>query len=214
METLKMTQALDERDYLKKKIISSINELDVITAKRNLDKLTRSGDTPEDFEKKAKANYQSLIDNIDRYNRICAAIVQSNAESTITVAGKEMTRAKAIELKKRMKDGDHLELALFTKLNALYTTNLDNYNRLTNQLADRKERYIESMIDATGDKNKTLSDEDLKVVDKMMESYEPQLIDPLNLKDIIDNMKADIENFAKEIETAIKISNATTDVTF
>ena len=93
-EKLLLTDALDERDFLVKKIENQIDALDVMATKRVQDAKLRNGKDPKEFEEKAKSAYQQLNDNIDRYTRLDAAITQSNATTMIEIQGKEIMLSK------------------------------------------------------------------------------------------------------------------------
>ena len=77
-EKLLVCDALDERDFLRKKIMNAIKESSFIGAKREREDNV-NGVSVSKFEDNAKATYQSIKDMIKRYNAIDIAITQSNA---------------------------------------------------------------------------------------------------------------------------------------
>ena len=199
--------ALDERDFLKKKIQKAVQNLNLITVKRKKDPKTSVNLTVEEFEAQAKSEYQSVMDMIDRYNRINVAIVESNAREMIkTRSGVEMTRAAAIAKKKIFNTSDDFQMILHNSL----TEQLDSasndfrvYSRSKDQLEDKYKTNLTT-------KEKGLSDDDLKAIEKIVEGETPEVIDPIGLKDVADNLANNYNALVKEIDTAIKISNATT----
>ena len=83
-EIMLVTQALDERDLLVKKIGDKIQKIQVVdTKKRNEEKTVTARVTVEEYGNSASAAYQQIMDLIDRYQRIDAAIVASNASTTL-----------------------------------------------------------------------------------------------------------------------------------
>lgn len=206
-EKMLICDALDERDFLKKKIQKAVQNLNLITVKRKKDPKTSVNLTVEEFEDQAKSEYQSVIDMIDRYNRINVAIVESNAREMIkTRSGVEMTRAAAIAKKKIFSTSDDFQMLLHQSL----TEQLDSasndfrvYSRSKDQLEDKYKTNLTT-------KEKGLSDDDLKAIEKIVEGETPEVIDPIGLKDVADNLANDYNALVKEIDTAIKISNATT----
>ena len=103
-EKMLVTQALDERDLLVKKIgdkIQKIKSVDV--KKRNEEKTADTRVTSEEFGSAASAAYQQILDLIDRYQRIDAAIVASNAANVVKTSYGEFTVAGAIALRNRLK---------------------------------------------------------------------------------------------------------------
>jgi len=103
-EKMLVTQALDERDLLVKKIGDKISKMKLVDVKkRNEEKAAESRVTPEEFASTASAAYQSVMDLIDRFQHIDAAIVASNAASTVKTSYGEFTVAGAIALRNRLK---------------------------------------------------------------------------------------------------------------
>lgn len=83
-EKMLVTQALDERDLLVKKIGDKIQKIKAVDTKKRNEERTAGERLPaEEFGKNAQAAYQQIMDLIERYQRIDAAIVASNAATTV-----------------------------------------------------------------------------------------------------------------------------------
>jgi len=206
-EKMLICDALDERDFLKKKIKKAITSLDLITVKRKKDPKTLSNLTVEEFEAQAKSNYQSIIDMIDRYNRINVAIVESNAKEMIkTRSGVEMTRAAAIAKKKIFSTSDDFQMTLHgclvNQLESASST-FREYKRSKDILEDKYKTNLTT-------KEKGLAEDDVKAIETIVDGETPEVIDPINLKEAADKIANEYNALVKEIDTAIKISNATT----
>ena len=79
-----VTQALDERDLLVKKIQDKISKASFVdTIKPNEEKVLDARVSKEEFAKDAESAYQQIQDLIDRFQRIDAAIVASNANEIL-----------------------------------------------------------------------------------------------------------------------------------
>ena len=79
-EKMLVTQALDERDLLVKKIADKIAKASFVdTIKPNEDKVYARRMEKSEYAKEAEASYQQVVDLIDRYQRIDAAIVEEKA---------------------------------------------------------------------------------------------------------------------------------------
>ena len=79
-EKMLVTQALDERDLLVKKITDKIRKAKLVdTKKRNEERTAGERVTVDEFGRAAQSAWQQIMDLIDRYQRIDAAIVASNA---------------------------------------------------------------------------------------------------------------------------------------
>ena len=63
--------------------------------------------TKEDFTKEAESSYQQIIDLIDRYQKIDAAIVASNANTLIHTSYGDYTVAGAISFRARLRENDN-----------------------------------------------------------------------------------------------------------
>ena len=106
-EKMLVTQALDERDLLVKKINDKIEKASFIdTIKPNEDKVFEKRVKKEDYVKEATtAAYQQITDLIERFQTIDAAIVDSNAKTEISTSYGKFTVAGAISLRSRLRGG-------------------------------------------------------------------------------------------------------------
>ena len=211
MEKILITQALDERDLLKKKIIDKIDKTCFVdTIKKNEDTVKRAKITREDFKNQAEANYQQIESLIDRFQRIETAIVLSNAISKITTSYGTYTIAEALSIKRRLKDDgndEDFENYLYDKLQEDYDSfsiTVDNKNKELQSVAENMRLSI------LGKDNKTKDDRPLDVVETYVKENTTELVDPLKIKTLIDKLIERKDKLLREIETQIKVSNATT----
>jgi hypothetical protein len=77
---------------------------------------------------------------------------------------------------------------------------------------DTRNIYINNTLGNT-DKN-SIDEETLKTVDKFVEPFGVNWIDPVNIESKIADLRAKDDELHAEIETLIKISNATTEIEF
>ena len=99
-----VTQALDERDLLVKKIADKIAKASFIdTIKPNEDKVYAKRIAKDEYAKQAESAYRQILDLIERFQKIDAAIVASNASSEITTSYGNFTVAGAIALSSRLR---------------------------------------------------------------------------------------------------------------
>lgn len=211
MEKMLVTQALDERDLLKKKIIDKIDKACFVdTIKKNEDTVKRAKITREDFKNQAEANYQQIESLIDRFQRIETAIVLSNAINKITTSYGTYTIAEALSIKRRLKDDgndEDFENYLYDKLQEDYDSfsiTVDNKNKELQSVAENMRLSI------LGKDNKTKDDRPLDVVETYVKENTTELVDPLKIKTLIDKLIERKDKLLREIETQIKVSNATT----
>ena len=102
---LLITQALDERDLLVKKINSKIERIDFVDGKkRNEEKVIQQVITKEEFCKKVKTSYQQIQDLIKRYQKIDEAIITSNANTYIETSFGTYSVAVALSMRNRLRE--------------------------------------------------------------------------------------------------------------
>lgn len=228
-EKMLVTQALDERDLLKKKICQKIDKFKCVDyAKNNEEKGIDSKMNREEFAAEAKATYQQIMDLIARYQRIEAAILASNAATVITTSFGEYTVATAIALRNRMREKKENDRLIVDRLRNS-DTDIWKGAGFEEQLA---KLMIRQYVDANGEadtRNKNLEvqaesmrlsivgkdskvkdDKPLAVVDAYISQNRTELIDPLGALKKAEELRMKSATLLKEIDTQIKISNATT----
>ena len=105
-EKMLVTQALDERDLLVKKLGDKIDHIKLVDTKKvNEEKTIGQRVTTEEFGSAATSAYQQIMDYIDRYQRLDAAIVASNASHFVETSLGQFSVAGAIALRARLKGG-------------------------------------------------------------------------------------------------------------
>lgn len=215
MEKMLVTQALDVRELLRKKINDSIRSADLIDVKKpGSDKLQWSKLSLDEFTERSKAKLQSIKDMIDRYYRLDAAILLSNATTKIKIGDKEMTVAAAINLRKTLatkNDEKDLNGALIFKLQVL----LGSANDFIAKSEEAANKQRESMCNAVASSdNEKISGDSLNSINAYCDGLVYKMVDPLNIKDMYDELSSEREELKANIESAIKISNATTFIEF
>lgn len=209
MEKLLVAQALDQRDLLKKKIEDAIRKMQTVVVCKEKDTKIK-GTSIEDVEKDIKADWQSVNDMIDRYNRINRAIVLSNAQTTIEFSdGTVMTKAEAISLKKR--NENFLDQLLYKAEND-YRQAVQIDARIDSEKEKARETYLSSVL--TGTDKKAPDEATLKIIEQTVAPFSSKWIDPIDVKAKIKELTDKQNQFKSEVETLIKISNATTLIEF
>ena len=205
-EKMLVTQALDERDLLVKKISDKIDKASFVdTIKPNEDKVYSKRIGKDEYAKEAESAYQQIVDLIERFQKIDAAIVASNA-GKFTVAG-------AISLRSRLRgpgtyDGEaDFEGILKSKMQDEYNERVRTCDLKNSQLQNTAESMRLSIL---GKDSKTKDDKPLGVVDAYVKENTTELVDPLDIKKKIESLEEKNNTLLKELDTQIKVSNATT----
>lgn len=217
-EKMLVTQALDERDLLVKKINDRIAGIQVVDVKkRNEEKTFSARMTTDEFGAAASSAYQQIRDLIDRYQRIDAAIVASNAVSMVQTSCGRFTVAGAIALRSRLKG------------NGIYAHDGNFEDRLMGQMerqfqknveyADTKNKGLESQAETMrlsilGKDSKTKDPKPLEVVDAYIRENTMEVVDPLDSRKKVQEMRDQVDTLMKELDTQVKVSNATTMIEF
>ena len=207
---LLITQALDERDLLVKKINSKIERIDFVDGKkRNEEKVIQQVITKEEFCKKVKTSYQQIQDLIKRYQKIDEAIITSNANTYIETSFGTYSVAVALSMRNRLRELNAMdfETILRNKMEENYYEVLELKDLRNRRLEEDAEKMRLSILGKDG---KYKDDKPLSVVDAYISENTVELIDPLNVLDEIESLKDKHTTLLSQLETKIKISNATT----
>jgi len=213
-EKMLVTQALDERDLLVKKISDKIAKASFVdTIKPNEDKVYGKRIEKGIYIKEAEAAYQQIMDLIERYQRIDAAIVDSNAKTMIKTSYGSFTVAGAISLRGRIRKNNSYNIAadfegkLRDKLYDEYNERVRFCNHKNSELKNTAEDMRLSIL---GRDAKVKDDKPLGVVDAYVKENTTELVDPLDVKNKIDMLDEKRNALLAELDTQIKVSNATT----
>lgn len=213
-EKMLVTQALDERDLLVKKISDKIAKASFVdTIKPNEDKVYGKRIGKEEYAKEAESAYQQIVDLIDRFQKIDAAIVASNARTEITTSYGTFTVAGAISLRSRLRgmgayeDEADFEGKLQDKLRGEYNERVRFCETKNSQLQATAENMRLSIL---GKDSKTKDEKPLGVVEAYVKENTTELVDPLDVKKKLEALTEKRDTLLTELDTQIKVSNATT----
>ena len=217
-EKMLVTQALDERDLLVKKINDKIAKIQAVdTKKKNEEKTVKTRVTAEEFNGTVSAAFQQIMDLIDRYQRLDAAIVASNAATKIQTSQGEYTVAGAIALRNRLRKGGiyeeegNFESQLSNQLERQYSDAVTTAEFKNKTLDTQAENMRLSIL---GRDSKAKDDKPLGVVDAYVRENTTEVIDPLNALKKAQEIRERAEALLTELDTQIKVSNATTMIEF
>ena len=213
-EKMLVTQALDERDLLVKKIHDKIAKASFVdTIKPNEEKVFIARITREEYSQNAESAYQQIQDLIDRFQKIDAAIVASNAATKIKTSYGEFTVAGAIALRNRLRgtgnyDGEaNFETSLVMKMNNELADRISTAEMKNRQLQSTAENMRLSIL---GKDTKVKDDKPLEVVESYVKENTTELVDPLDVRQKIATINEKLDTLRTELDTQIKVANATT----
>jgi hypothetical protein len=203
-----ITEALQELKLLTARISKITNQSNFISTKRSEDTFD-----VDKFNKEALASFQSINDLVDRRARIKSAIMQSNAVTTVEIAGKTYTVAEAISTKEYINDKNALlERLKFQKAQAA--------NLVTNYNNDRQ-RKIDNLIERSLGREITVKgasangdNSDIKTITEMYTKKNYiEVLDPIKVDDKIKALEEEIENFKHQVDYKLSYINAITKIT-
>ena len=157
---------------------------------------------PEDFENQAKAGFQSLIDLEKRIIEIKTKIDQSNFETKVKIAGKEMTVLEAIEMKNFVDLKEQRLLLLKQQLRSARSS----YEEAEKKNRERIEKNVADQT-AAGTKDAEL---EAKVKASIEGLYPVALVDPIKVEDKIKEEEKFLEDFKGEVDFVLSESNSLT----
>ena len=204
-----VTVALNELKLLDSRIIKEIDRGSFISSAKKSNPKVSPAMSKEEFIEEAKSKFNSVKDLIERRSKIKAAIVDSNAKTEVEIDGVKMTRADAIERKSSINYEKLMLNELKDQLN-IHTAKVNS----SNYEVDNK---IDSLVQAAYGKEgkNNIKQEDYDAIAKpYREANEWDIVDPLNLKDVIEEMEKRIDGFESNVDSALQISNCTTYIEF
>jgi hypothetical protein len=210
MTTEKMTvhKALAELKVIGDRIISAIQSGVYCKANKHSNEKI-NGVSVDEFKKQIQGNWDKVSDLIRRRNAIKKAVVLSNATVKVKVGDEEFTVAEAIEMKN---SGMEYKKSLVNMLNRQYIQAIQTTEKENGEILQQKaESYV---IGLYGSKEgKTNIEEIEKTRKEFITNNTFELIDPLKIREKIDVLEKEISEFESEIDAALSVSNAITELT-
>lgn len=192
-------RALGEIKLYDKKIVDLLEKDFVLASKKRVTKIR--GVDIEKYKEEMKANLQSLRALMRNRQILKSAIAKSNETTMVTIGGETMTVLDAIERKNFM----NMRMSVVNTLKA-------QFNR-----ADREVRAYEDNLQANLEnyiKNTTKELNNKDLIDSLTESYknlnEVVMIDPNNLRAVIEEMTKENDQFNAEVDYVLSESNSNT----
>lgn len=156
------------------------------------------------MEDKITGSYDQVNQLIRNRQNIKAAIVQSNANTQVTVLGQTMSVAEAIELKGTL--GFRMQ----------YLQTLKNQLTLSNNTVDKLQTELDAAIERGvttlygSDKSKVDANAHTVVATPQQKARQPKLLDPANISKKIEVVTKEVEDLQSEVDFVLSESNAKT----
>ncbi len=209
-QTITLTEGLAKLKLYDKKIKKQLKDLSyngsVIDYKINNDKGQKTGKTEAELKADAESRVNKALDLINNRNKLKAIIAQTNATTTLKVGDKEYTIVQAIE----RKNGLETEKNFVDILENQFADVVNNVTRINSRAQDKANQIVEAQVSAEAKNKKT--DEIEALYNLIYEKNKAEIMDPLGLEKLIEKMKEEIEDFEQNIDVALSIVNAKTEI--
>lgn len=154
-----------------------------------------------------QGSYDKVDSLIAQRQKIKAALVKSNAETTVSFQGREISVAEAIELKSTV---SFKELYLGRLRNAKTVTlqQVDSYN-------SKLDTTIQAMLQSVygADKSKVDPSQYDSIANPQKDKNEVSILDPKGIDKVIESLEESIQALKTELDFTLSESNARTTVT-
>lgn len=199
MAKLLITQALDERGLVEKKILDKIRRAKFVSDSKT-----------EYDEKDIVSEYQSIRDLITYYDNLNNAIIRSNATTKIVVGGKEMSVAEAISMRNRLRNDLPGSSTFEYTLCSIMASKLRDEKLFADGENRRLEKSVETMFSdmLSGEGDNTSA----QIIEEYKNKNMVKVIDPLGVEKLVADIQEEMSDTLNELETQIKVSNATTTI--
>ena len=164
-----------------------------------------AGVPAKDVDKEIKADYQSIRKLIKNNHILRSARATSNAETVVSIAGKDYTVADAIARKQSL----NFEKDLLKTLVEQYASVRRSYDNERENLKEATSKYIASLIN---DKSVVSAEKIAQLEKDYRELHEKEILDPIGIAEEIKKSEKEIKDFETEVDYVLSDSNASTFV--
>lgn len=207
MAEMTVQRALNELKIIDERLSKRLTEFVVVGTKKVSEaRVVETRESIVEFENRAKGVLDSVDGLLKRQQELKHAIMTSNATTMIEVAGKTYSVMTAIDRKRTIeKEKLVVKYMRDALIRAEYKVNQEN---------DKMESYIQRQTNAMagGDLSSKKDDYIIAFEKSYREQNSWDLVDPLKLRDLIEQREQEISMFELEIDTALTVSNAITKI--
>lgn len=202
-EKMTIHRALSELKLIDSKIEKQILEI-TPTGVYQKGKLVDGYIKQEDFEKSANSKFDSVRDLIERKNKIKSAVVLKNGETKVSVGGKQMTIADAINYKTLIK----FKKQLIETVKKKHLQAVGKMNKGNESVNENCQKLLEVTF---GKESVKVGEKDLDAVRKpFLEANEFHLCDPLKVDETVEKIEKEVSDFEAEVDAVLSEINAVT----
>lgn len=208
-EQMTVHKALAELKVIDSRINNAIRSGTFVVANKHSNEKIH-GVTINEFKNSMKSDFQKVSDLIARRNAIKKAVVASNAVTKVKVGDTEYTVATAIEMKNH---GMEFKNTFKKCLESQYAVAKNELDKNSGDLLEKRaENYVLSVIQAQPKDSKMAVDSEAmkNLRTQYIKDNTYDIIDPICVKDAIEQLDNEISSFITEVDAALSVSNALT----
>lgn len=218
MVQMTITRVLSEIKTLKKRIVKAITNGIFIGTSKGLGESkklvnSKTQETVSDFEKRVKSEGQQVLDLIDRFEKLRIGLIRINSSTFIsgtsilvTLGGKSMTIAEAIDQKNIME----YKKAFLQTIKGQYASAVNWVEGSNHNLDQEIEKSLS--IAYANDKSKVDAAQYAAIADPRKKEHWADTVDPLKLLDLIKKYEDEIDLFTTELDFTLSEINARTTI--
>lgn len=208
-EKLTVHKALAELKTMNKRIIDAVDDGRYCIANKHSNTKI-SGISIAEYKTKMQGDYDRATALITRRNAMKRALVLSNAKTMVKIHDREYTVAEAIEMKNH---GVEYEQYLLAELKKQYQREQNIIMMKNGDELERKvEKYIVEMYGSNEDAKK--GENAIQARKEYIEQHSYDFIDEIKIVDKIRELEERISAFVSEVDAALSVSNALTEIEF
>lgn len=161
----------------------------------------------EEVSAHIKSGYDKIRALMTRRATIKAKVTASNAATSVTIAGKTITVAEAIERKESIEQEETMLGMMKQQYSAVMNKQLRHDNQNQSEIDRKVEQVLGNMkkIDA--------NDTTYQAIKEQVEAGNKfELVDPIGISKVIDELEDSIDDFKANVDVELSVSNATTSI--
>lgn len=209
-EVMNIHRALAELKLLDTRIDKEIDSAMFCTSARGTEKKL-AGMTVDEYKASSASAWDKINDLIKRRDAIKSAIAKSNAQTMVKLGDKEYTVAELIY---QNAEGIEKKKLLLDRLHYQYSTAVKNMELKNAGLADRADEFA---LRSLGGDSKDKASVDPDKLNAFRQTYIEQnswsMFDGIDSKSKIEALQTEIDKFTAEVDSALSVSNANTQIT-
>jgi hypothetical protein len=206
-QKITITQALSELKMINKRLSALVDPIGSSHKSKHI--ILLSGRDPKKIKTltdQLNSAHQSRLDLMKREALLRRAVAQSNAVTVVRVGKNEMTVAEAIERKNHW-------VPRQTSLLQSLKSELSYATAWHEREQEKYSRMVNERISSLTPKDASASPELIKTVEESLSmSLEPVMVNHENVSAMIAQLEEEIEDFRLNVDVALSISNARTEV--